>query len=826
MSQKTYVILHGHFYQPPRENPWTGQIELQSSATPYHDWNERVAAECYTPNARSRVLDDQGRILDVINNYAHISFNFGPTLLSWMEEHANETYARIIEADRLSIARWGHGNAMAQGYNHVIMPLADPRDRWTQIQWGLADFRARFGREAKGIWLAETALDEISLSDLARAGIQFIILAPSQAELIRGRGEQAWIDVVDGSIPTGRPYRCVTPQGEVTIFFYHGGVSKAVAFEHVLRNAATFVDKIAAAAAESLPPGDDSDRLAMVATDGESYGHHEAMGDMCLAYTVSRELAARGLTLTNPAAFLAEHPPEWEVRLKAGGQGKGTAWSCAHGVGRWMEDCGCTTGGPPSWNQAWRAPLRKSFDLLRQRLDPLFEQEGTKLLTNPWAARDDYVQVLLGKKVGVTRGFIDRHQKHELSDLERERVFVLMEMQLHGMLMYTSCAWFFADLSGIETIQNLAYFARAAQLAEIVAGHPITVDSMKALAEARSNLSSMGNGLEILTRFVRPAMLSPAKVAAHLAISALLADKPAAKRLYGFRAKSHSEHREARAGHQAFCGKLTVRAKRTGEGGTFDVAVLAGGSLRLVAFVRTYEPEADPVSVDDLLSAISRVGFDQACLELDEKFSLHLVLPDMLSELRLAAMGVMIRPVIKELGQTFDELYRRHEDLLRQLTPLGVGLPEALKAPVGYAASRSFDRRIARGLPGGDLAPAAELAELAHSLGIPLRLGRPTRRLVKALANRLEGVLADPKPENMAALRDLIDAARQMGLDPDEPALQDRVAERLEPLLEELLDPKSPGGTRPDAAQAWVDLAGYLNLNVTAARKRLAKGQT
>jgi len=489
-----------------------------------------------------------------------------------------------------------------------------------------------------------------------------------------------------------------------------------------------------------------------------------------------------------------------------------------------MEDCGCTTGGPPSWNQAWRAPLRKAFDLLRERTDPLFEQEGNKLLANPWAARDEYIQVLLGRQVGAAKRFLDAHQKRPLSDAERARVFRLMEMQRNCLLMYTSCGWFFADLSGIETVQDLAYFARAAQLGELLAGHPISSDALDALAKAESNLAAMGTGLQILTRFVRPAMLSPEKVAAHKAIRALLRGQAPKGRLYGFRLRTHAEQRAEQGGVRAFAGRLTVEAERTGEGGTFDVAVLAGTGLKLAAFVRPYAEADARVSPEELLSLVGEAGFEGARDALAERFGLALGLPDMLLELRLEAMGVMVRPVLDELGETFDTLFTRHEGLLRSLQPLGVGVPEALKAPVGYAASRRFDRLFERGLAEGDLSGAADLAGAVSALGIGLRLERTNRKLGRALGQRLDRILEDPKPEQMIALQGLIDTARQVGLQADRAGLQDRVAEALEPMLDALLDPAQPGGPRRGVARAWVDLAGYLNLNVDAARRRLEDG--
>lgn len=811
---KTSLIIHGHFYQPPRENPWTGQVELQASATPYHDWNERVAAECYTPNTRSRILDNNGRILEVVNNFKKISFNMGPTLLWWMEEHLPETYERIIKADSDSVNTLGFGNAMAQVYNHMILPLATKRDRQTQIKWGMEDFYARFRRKASGIWLAETAVNDAVMEDLASQGIEFTILAPTQAELIRADGEEAWRDVSSGDIPTGRPYYWSGKNGKVAIFFYHEEASRAIAFEHLLRNASTFADRIQRAAQDNSKEVAEHDPLVLIATDGESYGHHEPMGDMCLAYLTTREAQARDIEVTNPTAFLSQHPPSWQVKLKAGKDGLGTAWSCAHGVGRWKEDCGCSTGGPPSWNQAWRAPLREAFDLLRHRIDPLFEQEAGKLLHDPWAARDEFIHVILGRTIGAAKNFLDTHAKKRLKDDERERVYKLMEMQLHGMLMYTSCGWFFSDISGIETVQNLAYFVRSSQLAQDIAGHPVTSESMETLAKAKSNIEFMGTGVDILTRFVRPSILSPEKVAVHKAINALLENRDVQDRLYSFRITTHRQNRLERQGWKIFSGRSTVKAERTGEGGTFDLAVIAGTGLKLRAYVKPYDQDGPTPSTEDVLGLLSTDGFDATDHKLSDDFLWSLGLPDMLQELRLQAMGILAKPVVKDLDRTFDELFMRHKDLLESLQSLGVGMPEALKAPVAYAASRRINKLVARGISKGDLDTAAGLAKMCHDLGLQPSIQKASKILDNALSKMLDSILTEPDPAQMAEFLSLLQAGRKMGLVPQEAPLQDRVAELLQTMLDELLDPARTGGPWPGAAKSWLQLAGYLNLNI------------
>ena len=476
------VIIHGHFYQPPRENPFTGAIEKQESAAPFHDWNERITSECYTPNTTSKILDPAGQVADKINNFEHMSFNFGPTLLTYLEKQHSGTYQLILEADKKSVAARGHGNALAQCYNHMIMPLASARDRWTQIVWGLEDFRFRFGRQPEGMWLPETAVDPDTLDDLVRAGMKFALLAPTQALRIRPGGSGEWQDVSEEGAPAERPYLCRTAHGELAILFYHQELSQGVAFGHLLGNAADFAAQIAR-----------EQGLVLVCTDGESYGHHYKFGEMCLASLATRELPGQGKALTNPAAFLTENPPEWEVQIKPG-----SSWSCAHGIERWRSDCGCKTGGEEGWSQAWRAPLRAGLDRLRERLDQVFEESGSRHLKDPWEARNDYISLILDNSECGSEAFLERHARGEISGNARIRIRRLLEMQRYAMLMYTSCGWFFSDISGLESVQNIRYALYAAQIGEKLVGEPVDQGLRAELAKARSNRPDIGSGLDIL----------------------------------------------------------------------------------------------------------------------------------------------------------------------------------------------------------------------------------------------------------------------------------------------------------------------------------------
>ncbi|MDP9069654.1 MAG: DUF3536 domain-containing protein [Actinomycetota bacterium] len=484
-----HIAVHAHFYQPPREDPWTGSVPEQSGAAPYHDWNERVHAESYRPNAFARIPHEDAE--RVVNNFERLSFNVGPTLLSWMEQADPETYDRILEADRVSVERFGHGNAIAQAFHHTILPLSPLRDVRTQVRWGLADFRYRFGRDSEGMWLPETAANDDVLSVLIDEGVRFTILAPSQA--------RQWREP-DGSwqarpVDTGLPHRYLHADGsgrELALFFYDGEIARAIAFEGAGKDAGGFLDLFETRMDER--PG----RLIHAATDGETYGHHQVFSDLGLAYALFVEAERREIEPTNLAAFLAAHPPRREADVTGG---HGSSWSCAHGVGRWYRDCGCSTGGEPGWNQAWRTPLREALDLLRDVADEVFERLGRELLTDPWAARDDYVDVVIGRT--IVDELLSNHQLRPLDEAQQNQAATLLKVQQHAMAMYTSCGWFFNDIGGIETVQVLVYAAAAMDLLKELQQPVPEREFVAILEQAKSNDPEIGTGADVFLRIGR-----------------------------------------------------------------------------------------------------------------------------------------------------------------------------------------------------------------------------------------------------------------------------------------------------------------------------------
>ncbi len=486
-----FICIHGHFYQPPRENPWLGVIEPQASAYPYHNWNQRITDECYARNAASRILDADQRIKHIVNNYSQISFNFGPTLLSWLEKFSNHTYQSILDADRLSQKRFSsHGSALAQVYNHMIMPLANKKDKMTQVVWGLRDFEHRFKRKAEGMWLAELAVDEETLECLACEGICFTILSPRSAKSIKMIDQDtAWKSVDEESLDITMPYLCRLSSGrEIVIFFYDGKRSLEVAFKGLLNNGEYF--------SERLLDGFDSTykkpQLIHIATDGESYGHHHKFGDMALAYClyhIEKESLAR---IVNYGQFLELCPPSYEVKIV-----NNTSWSCEHGVGRWERDCGCHTGAQVGWDQKWRKPLRESLNWLRDQLGGIYEKEMSVYVSDVWKARDEYIEVILDATDKRKKKFLKAINDKQKIKNDEKKIWSLLEIQLNAQLMFTSCGWFFDDLAGLEATQVLKYAARAIELALDVSRVDLELAFVNRLKKAKCNEADIESAAQV-----------------------------------------------------------------------------------------------------------------------------------------------------------------------------------------------------------------------------------------------------------------------------------------------------------------------------------------
>jgi alpha-amylase/alpha-mannosidase (GH57 family) len=565
-----FVCIHGHFYQPPRENAWLDRIELQESAHPFHDWNERIMRECYEPNGFSRILNGGGKIVDIVNNYARMSFNFGPTLLHWIEKEHPKVYNSILDADKLSMELFdGHGSAMAQAYNHIIMPLADRRDKVTQVKWGIADFEYRFGRKPEGMWLGETAANTETLEVLAENGIKFTLLAPNQAHQVRKIGATNWEPFHDTRVP----YLCQLPSGKsIALFFYDGDRSQGIAFKGLLGNGQRFAEELISGLDDREGP-----QLAHVATDGESYGHHHRHGDMALAYCTRYIEHSEHARMTNYSQFLSLCPPEYEVQIH-----ENSSWSCAHGVERWRSNCGCHTGGQSGWTQEWRAPLREALDWLRDRSNEVYFEETSAFPVDADELRNSYIQVILHRSRDHKREWLKSAIPERLSKREMTRLLRCLEMQKHSQFMYTSCGWFFNELSGIETVQILQYANRAIQIIRDLTGENLDEEFALRLSKAKSNIPSQGDGQQIYQKRVMPRQLTLTQVGMHYAVDTLFNTDKASSEVLNY--ECVSEHLERhRAGIQLLAiGKTVVNSNVTLSRKTFSFAILYLGNHHLI----------------------------------------------------------------------------------------------------------------------------------------------------------------------------------------------------------------------------------------------------
>lgn len=684
-----YVCIHGHFYQPPRDNPWLEVVELQDSAYPYHDWNEKIASECYAANAVSRILDDQGRITRIVNNYAKISFNFGPTLLAWMEQNTPEIYQSILAADRESQKTFsGHGSALAQAYNHLILPLANHRDKYTQVLWGIRDFEHRFGRSPEGMWLPETAVDIETLETLAELGIGFTILAQRQARHIKPLVSDEWHDITRENIDPTMPYLLRLPSGRsIILFFYDELIAREVAFGGLLSNGEQFAQRLLNAFSRART----SPQLAHIATDGETYGHHHRYGDMALAYVLHYIESNNLAQITNYGEFLEEHPPSYEVEII-----ENTSWSCVHGVERWRSDCGCNTGEHPKWNQAWRAPLRQALDWLRDTVVPKYEQMASQFLKDAWAARDGYIEVILDRSVKNVDRFLSQHAARELDETEKVTVLKLLELQRHAMLMYTSCGWFFDELSGIETLQIMRYAGRMLQLAEELFGDTLEPHFQELLELAKSNVPKYSDGRRIYEKFGKLAAVDLTKVAAHYAMSSLFEEYNKQAKIYCYAVDAENFQSFESGRVRLAVGRAKVTSEITRESAMMCFGVLHFGDHNLNAGVREYlGEEVYQAMLQEVTQAFSMVDFPKTIRLLDKHFGTSTYsLRTLFQDEQRKILALILESTLSETEAIYRQIYETHYPLMHFLTGLGRPLPKAFYSAAEFILNSDLRREL------------------------------------------------------------------------------------------------------------------------------------
>ncbi|MFH2138923.1 MAG: DUF3536 domain-containing protein [Candidatus Omnitrophota bacterium] len=683
-----YLCVHGHFYQPPRENPWLEEVELQDSAYPFHDWNQRITTECYAPNAASRILDNEDKITDLISNYAQISFNFGPTLLSWMERNMSDTYKMILEADKLSQKNFsGHGSAIAQVYNHMIMPLANTRDKHTQVVWGIKDFKYRFKREPEGMWLAETAVDTETLEVLAEHNIKFTILSPYQAQNVKTIAAQEWTDASGGKIDPKMPYLCILPSGKkISIFFYDGPVSRDIAFGGLLDNG----EKLASRLVGTFSDNEDQPQLVHIATDGETYGHHHHYGEMALSYgyhyIASRQLAH----ITVYGEYLEKFPPTHQVQII-----ENSSWSCMHGVERWQSDCGCKLGGN-NWNQAWRGPLRKAMDWLRNSLTKIYDNQIAEYVNDPHKARNDYIEIILNRTDKNIDKFFAEHGVATLSGQEKTKVLKLLEMQRHAMLMYTSCGWFFNEISGIETIQIMQYAARAIQLAREVSEKDLEPEYIKRLHKALSNLEEYETGAFIYEKFVKPTVIDLHRVGAHYAVSSLFEEYEKKSDIYCYTVESEVYERSQAGRQKIVFGRAAIRSNITYEENIVSFAALHLGDHNLFGGVRDYMG-AEPFEEmqQQIKEAFLKSNISEIIHLIDTHFGSHnYSLWHLFKDEQRKVLNEILVSTLDEIENSFRQINEHHYPVMQVIKEMNMPLPKIFSTTLEFVVNSDIRKML------------------------------------------------------------------------------------------------------------------------------------
>lgn len=823
-EHKKYLTIHGHFYQPPRENPWLETVELQESALPFHDWNDRINHECYNPNSVSRIVDGHNRIIDIVNNYSLMSFNFGPTLMSWLQEYAPKTYERILEADKESMKNHsGHGNAVAQVYNHIIMPLANYRDKVTQVVWGIKDFESRFDRKPEAMWLAETAVDDETLEVLVDHGIKYTILSPYQAAKVRPLDKSKdWDDVSWGNIDPARAYRYYIkndPKKHIDLFFYDGAISRSVAFDNLLKDGEKFIKRIQ----DGVSPDRKYDQLINLGTDGESYGHHTRYGDMALSYILKIKSKEAGFINTNYAEYLEKHPSEYEVEIK-----QASSWSCFHGVGRWKEDCGCSTGGHAGWNQKWRKPLRQALDYLRDELTMIYEEAAPAYLKDPWNARNKYVNVILDRSSKNLEKFFKEHQVHQLNSDEKTAALRLLEIQRQSMLMYTSCGWFFSEISGIETTQIMKYSARAIELAQNFSDKDLETPFLEILAQAQSNIKGFGSGKDIYEKFVRPAVIHRKQIVTQWALKSIYQDLEDEIPMYCYTAQK-MDYRKVKKGNTTLAiGRIKIKSNVTLSVQDFVFAILrfSGGDFHCT--VREFSSQAKYNQIkSELFDKYVSSPLTEVIRKLDENFEKdYFTLENMFIEERRSLLGTHLQNKVSKFSTTFRSMYEESRGPVLQLSELGVEVPAELKIVAKYTLSKDFNNNFEDCddlLDENAINIATDINEESKKLKIKLDK-KPTNKIfekeitkeISSLAKALEL----PQVEHVANLLDKVEKL-ELGTDLSEP--QNIYFKHIYNQLPEIIKETSTSKdiNLRQLAKNLVKIAKSLNINVEEFEKLL-----
>lgn len=769
-----YLCIHGHFYQPPRENAWLEEIEIQDSASPFHDWNSRICAECYSPNALARVLDGNKDLTDLVSNYSRMSFNFGPTLLSWMEKEEPEVYQAVLEADRVSRGRFGgHGGAIAQAYNHMILPLANARDKITQVKWGVSDFEKRFGRKPEALWLAETACNTETLEALADQGMKFVILAPGQCKRVRKIGEEKWQEVGAGVDPK-RAYLCNLPSGkQIALFFYDGPISQGIAFSDTLSSGEKFASRLLG----TYNTGEEA-QLMNIATDGETYGHHQKFAEMALAYCLKKVEETTDVELTVYGEFLEKHPPLYEAQIV-----ENSSWSCFHGVERWRSDCGCNSGMKPGWNQKWRGPLRSALDSVRDEMIKTFESVGAQYFKNVWDARDEYISLILDRSLDAQHKFFLKHAT-EKAWSDRQTALMLLEMQRNAMLMYTSCGWFFDEVSGIETVQIMQYAARAIELNRVITGADLEPGFMEKLALAPSNIKDLKNGTVVYERYVKPQAMPIEKIALEHVVSLLADETVNPHKAYECEVLAYEPKKLAAPGFHLCYGDITLKSLTTLLERRMQFAVFQRGAAEFLCAAGaegTMDKNAVFAGMEELFRAAK---YDECAAFVRRSFEKSYPLVSMFRDVRRKVVDLVLRKMDEETDKKFTDIFEDQYPVVRGLQLIGSPIPKPFLTVAEFVLTADLKAEFRAA--DVDVNAVEELMEDVKTLGLDVSKG-PVRDAVTEKLTLLAFAFARNPSDKAGALKlvEFLNYAEIFGFEPDTVKAQEFVFFGLKSLGEE-----------------------------------------
>ena len=754
-----------------------------------------------------------------------MSYNFGPTLLSWMEQFAPLTYERIIKADIESISEHnGHGNAIAQVYNHIIMPLANEHDKETQIKWGIRDFEYRFGRKPEGMWLAETAVDDDTLRILEANGIKFTILSPYQADKFKKKGDKEWTDVSWGNIDPARSYKYnikSAPGKSIDLFFYDGAISRSVAFDELLKDGNKFIKRLK----EGVSDCRDFPQIVNIATDGESYGHHTKFGDMALAYVLKVKAKDEGFKITNYAEYLEKYRSDCEVEIK-----QASSWSCFHGVGRWKEDCGCSTGGHPGWNQKWRKPLREALDYLRDELVIIFEQEGPKYFDNVWEVRNKYIDVILDRNEMNVKKFQQENFKPDLSDEQKVHAMELLEIQRQAMLMYTSCGWFFSEISGIETVQIMKYAARAMQLATKFSNKDLETHFLEILSDAKSNIPEHGTGKDIFERFVKPSIVTTKQIASLWALSSLYQDFEDEESVYCYTIKKEAYKKVQKGSSTFVVGHIEIQSKITLQKSNVMFALMqySGGDFHCAIKEYSDDFEFNKIKTN-LIKTFLMNPLTEIIRAMDECFGKeYFTLKDIFIEERRKILQILLKGKLEKFSQTYQVMYDEGKGSIYHLQGLGLKIPDEFKISAAYALSHKFNDIVVHSggfLDEDSIQQATDLNYEAKKIDIQLDKTPSNKIFSKKILQNINRLVHSFEIQQADVLLEIFDNINKLELQIDISEAQNIYFSKIYHKIGDIIE--SGTATKRSSNKKFIEMlleiGENLNINTEFYRKKLDK---